>query len=136
MFYLTVFLLLTICLVLFFFAFQYFFSPNAPKYSKKTTTQNNSSKKTSKCVICGSILQNGETLTSKIYPSSNGTDQRCIINGCPHCQPFCKPGVFRHCPVCGKIIPPEGYLIARMFIKKEGKNHVHVVGCSECHKKF
>lgn len=136
MIYLVIFLLVAICLALFFFAFHFFIgTPDSYQNEKKRKKSTNSNKPQSRCVICNSILEGTEKLISKVYPTANGTDQRCIINGCPHCQPYCDKGVTRHCPVCGKKIPPEGYLIARMFIKSQGKNHVHVIGCTECHKK-
>jgi hypothetical protein len=35
------------------------------------------------------------------------------------------------CPVCGKEVPRDGYVIARMF-DKPGRKHVHVLGCTGC----
>jgi len=84
------------------------------------------------CPLCGSALQSGQNLFSKIYRPMNVPDQRCTISGCPHCYPVCEPGVKRICPVCGKTVPASGYLIARLFNKTEGKKHVLVTGCTEC----
>jgi hypothetical protein len=35
--------------------------------------------------------------------------------------------------VCRQVLPPDGYLIARMFEKSGRKRrHVHVLGCTAC----
>jgi hypothetical protein len=86
------------------------------------------------CPLCGSRLASGENLFSRIYRPMTVPDQRCTIAGCPHCYPACEPGVKRKCPVCGGRIPADGYLIARLFNKPDGKKHVIVTGCTECIK--
>jgi RNase P subunit RPR2 len=88
------------------------------------------------CPICGTNLVPGENLVSRIYTRDDASDKPCTIHGCPHCYP--KPtrdSIVRVCPVCNKIIPDDGYLLARIFFRNNKKQHVHVVGCSECHKK-
>lgn len=50
--------------------------------------------------------------------------------GCPYCYPA-NNEYRRLCPVCKNEIPSEGYVIARMFMRKDRK-HVHVLGCTEC----
>jgi hypothetical protein len=90
------------------------------------------------CPLCGTKLIVGENLVSRIYSpdSGAGTDKPCTIHGCPHCYPAPKsPHVMRVCPVCNKIIPANGYLLARIFYRYGKKQHVHIAGCSECHKK-
>lgn len=90
------------------------------------------------CPVCGSTLLQGENLSSRVFrPVKDGTesDQRCTILGCPHCLPYCQTGVKRKCPVCGKSVPADGYLIARLFTTTRGKRHVRITGCTECHKK-
>ena len=100
------------------------------------------------CPLCGTALEKGETVHSCVYRV--GSDSLSHIFGCPHCSPVqgkartgsrqLKP---RNCPVCRQTIPPEGYLVARMFEKKlagsDGKlkikTHVHVLGCTECRKR-
>jgi len=84
------------------------------------------------CPICGSPLAPGENLVSRVYRPMTVPDQRCTIAGCPHCYPVCEPGVRRECPVCGREIPADGYLVARLFNKTEGKKHVLITGCSGC----
>lgn len=86
------------------------------------------------CPICGSGLANGQNMYSKVFRPMNVPDQRCIITGCPNCYPLCQPGVKRLCPVCGKTIPADGHLVARLFNRTEGKKHVMIVGCSSCLK--
>ncbi len=86
------------------------------------------------CPICGSGLADGNNIYSKVFRPMNVPDQRCIITGCPNCYPVCQPGVKRRCPVCGKEIPMDGHLVARLFNKTQGKKHVMIVGCSSCLK--
>ena len=87
-----------------------------------------------KCPLCQSNLFVGENLISKVYRPMNVPDQLMIVMGCPHCYPKCEPGLKRSCPVCHKEVGPEQSLTARLFNKSLGKKHVHVVGCSNCHK--
>ena len=86
------------------------------------------------CPMCGSGLQKGQNMYSKVFRPMNVPDQRCVISGCPHCYPVCEIGVKRVCPVCGKSVPPNGHLVARLFNKTQGKKHVMIVGCSSCLK--
>jgi RNase P subunit RPR2 len=98
--------------------------------------KNNGVQRYTSCPLCGTNLIPGENLVSRIYTKENGSDKPCTIHGCPHCYP--KPTsetVVRVCPVCNKIVPNDGYLLARIFYRNNQKQHVHVVGCSECHKK-
>uniref|UniRef100_UPI00298DF93F hypothetical protein n=1 Tax=Treponema sp. TaxID=166 RepID=UPI00298DF93F len=87
------------------------------------------------CPVCNTRLEKGQNLISKVYRPMDVPDQRCTINGCPHCYPRPEPGIKRQCPCCKKEIPINGYLIARLFNYKNNKKHVMVTGCSECCKK-
>ena len=87
-----------------------------------------------KCPLCGSGLFVGENLISKVYRPMKVPDQLMTIQGCPHCFPRCKPGVRRICPVCHKEVGQTENLTARLFNKAVGKKHVHIIGCSKCHK--
>lgn len=87
-----------------------------------------------KCPICNSDLYVGENLISKVYRPMNVPDQLMIVSGCPHCYPHAEPGIRRNCPVCHKSLSQEDQLTARLFNKTVGKKHVHIVGCSKCHK--
>ncbi len=87
------------------------------------------------CPLCGSFLQKGQDLFSRVYRPMNVPDQLCTISGCPHCYPTPEPGLERKCPVCGKNVPTkDGHLTARLFNRTDGKKHVVVTGCSECVK--
>ena len=60
------------------------------------------------CPLCGSFLQKGQDLFSRVYRPMNVPDQLCTISGCPHCYPRPEPGLQRKCPVCGKNVPESG----------------------------
>lgn len=91
------------------------------------------------CPLCDSALTPGVNLFSKVYrplTSEVDQDQRCTIQGCPFC--YSKDGEKkkrRSCPVCGRSVPMDGSLVARMTMQKSGRHHVHIIGCTECHKK-
>ena len=87
-----------------------------------------------KCPLCDSNLFVGENLISKVYRPMNVPDQLMVIMGCPHCYPHIEPGLKRICPVCHKEVAQNEHLTARLFNKAMGKKHVHVLGCSNCHK--
>ena len=86
------------------------------------------------CPMGSSALAKGEEMKSKIFHPMNTPHQRMNVMGCPHCYPRCEPGVKRICPVCHKEVAQDQSLTARLFNKALGKKHVHVVGCSNCHK--
>ena len=88
----------------------------------------------SNCPICNSPLYQGENIISRVYKGTDKTDQACTILGCTHCYPKLESGVKRICPVCHKEVAQDQSLTARLFNKALGKKHVHVVGCSNCHK--
>ena len=81
-----------------------------------------------RCPLCSSPLAKNEDMFSRIYRPMNTPDQRMTVHGCPHCYPRPEPGVRRTCPVCGKEVPLEGELIARLFNRTEGKKHVMITG--------
>lgn len=85
------------------------------------------------CPLCGTPLGPGERLASHIYRA--GADSLSHIFGCPHCNPTeygrsagtrmtRGPGRLqpRICPVCGRGLPQNGYLIARVFERGAGRN--------------
>lgn len=87
------------------------------------------------CPLCGSTLLKGENLTARCYRPLNVSDQLCTINGCPHCYPVTESNLKRECPVCHKAVDvKDGFLVARLFNKPDGKRHVVVTGCSSCSK--
>ena len=87
-----------------------------------------------KCPLCDTSLFVGENLISKVYRPMNVPDQLMVIMGCPHCFPKKESGLKRICPVCHKEVAQNQSLTARLFNKSLGKKHVHVIGCSNCHK--
>lgn len=101
---------------------------------KAQSAKKNSNMQPVKCPVCQSELFVGEQLVSKVYRPMKVPDQLMTIQGCPHCYPKCEPGVFRTCPVCHKAVGPDQALTARLFNKAMGKKHVHIIGCSNCHK--
>lgn len=82
------------------------------------------------CPVCSARLLNGERVKSSAFPSLGGTDRIMHIFGCPYCTTLNFPRE-RSCPVCGKRLPLNAHLIARLF-EKPGRSHVHVLGCSIC----
>lgn len=83
------------------------------------------------CPVCGEQLGPGALVKSKVFKSSS-EDKVMQIYGCPFCWPE-NTEYRRVCPVCEKVVPRAGYLIARYF-EKPGKRHVHVLGCSGCRR--
>jgi len=88
------------------------------------------------CPLCSSEMGSGERVSSKLFPGKG--DRIMHIFGCPSCWP---PSLSRKriCPVCGREISREGWVVARYFDRTKGadagpKAHVHVLGCTECRK--
>ncbi len=81
------------------------------------------------CPLCGSRLNADERVRSVVYPGK--PDSMMEISGCPRCYP--KTDVHpRRCPVCHRILNPDGLLIARFF-ESPGRKHVHILGCNTCY---
>lgn len=127
------FILLLVGIVILIAALSYFAFSRRSKVAKKSEAQNQKPALVN-CPMCGSGLQKGQNIYSKVFRPMNVPDQRCVISGCPHCYPVCEIGVKRLCPVCGKSVGPDGHLVARLFNKAQGKKHVMIVGCSSCLK--
>lgn len=114
--------------------FWYFkYSINKNKNNRKNENRSGTLQDV-KCPLCGTSLFVGENLISKVYRPMNVPDQLMTISGCPHCYPAQEPGLKRICPVCKKKVEQDQTLTARLFNKSAGKKHVHVIGCSNCHK--
>jgi formate-dependent nitrite reductase cytochrome c552 subunit len=61
---------------------------------------------------------------------SRYNDSLVHMHGCRHCYPPSND-IPRTCPVCGREVPSDGYVVARMF-ERQGRKHVHVLGCTQC----
>lgn len=129
--------LLIACVALVILLLYFGFIKNDLKKSGKNLqkNQNSTSVVFARCPLCDSPLRQGENLISKVYRPMDVPDQFCTIYGCPHCYPACENHLSRICPVCHKKVPQNGNLTARLFNKTTQKKHVHITGCSECHKK-
>jgi hypothetical protein len=84
-----------------------------------------------KCPVCGEMLAPGAMVKSKVFQRKGG-DQMMQVFGCPYCWPD-NTEYRRICPVCEKVIPRDGYLVARYF-SGPNRRHVHVLGCSGCRR--
>lgn len=91
------------------------------------------------CPVCGHLNRKNETVHSVYYSKSAKGHKLPVdeihteIFGCPYCWPANDEHP-RVCPVCKKTLPPDGFLVARTFRKPGQKDHVHVIGCTECKK--
>lgn len=119
---------------------NYYDGKNKKPKKEEPKPQKSSSLTKTYCPLCDSTLTPGINLFSKIYrplSSQLDDDQHCTIQGCPFC--YSKDGQKkkrRSCPVCGRPVPMTGSLVARMTMQKSGRRHVHIIGCTECHKKL
>lgn len=102
------------------------------------------------CPLCASMLRKGQTVKSKvieIMPSNSMSTQgrfsenrlgiketMAHVFGCPFCWPS-NPNHPRVCPFCKATLGADDYVIARYFEKNQGRNHLHVLGCTRCRKK-
>lgn len=119
---------------------NYYDGKNKKQKKEDPEPQKSNSPTKTYCPLCDSTLTPGINLFSKIYhplSSQLDDDQHCTIQGCPFC--YSKDGQKkkrRSCPVCGRPVPMTGSLVARMTMQKSGRRHVHIIGCTECHKKL
>ena len=90
------------------------------------------------CPICTNLLEKGQLIKSVVFQGGvkmlNVTERLNHIFGCPFCYPANDANP-RVCPVCRRVVPVDGYLIARMFERSDRKRkHVHVLGCTGCRR--
>ena len=97
------------------------------------------------CPICSTMLGPGERVKTTVFsgdgkqaidPQRESFNSRRIEDAMVHMYgcPYCYPPNGEHpriCPVCRNRVSDSGYVIARMFMRKDRK-HVHVLGCTEC----
>ncbi|MBP5793596.1 MAG: hypothetical protein J6W46_08165 [Spirochaetaceae bacterium] len=141
MFIIFVLLSVAVCLLMLVFSGKLSIFGGGSKKRKKRSKQGAPSKKYSDgvepgcCPLCGTFLVGKEKIKSSVFEGGNASDRLCYIHGCPHCLPPETPEIKRICPVCRKTVPLDGHLTARMIERKGGAHHVHILGCTECHKK-
>ena len=95
------------------------------------------------CPLCGKMLRKGETVKSKVIeiatPGKHGQNQLGVkesmahLFGCPYCWPASQEHA-RLCPACKTKLDASDYVIGRYFEKDEGRNHLHILGCTKCRK--
>lgn len=89
------------------------------------------------CPLCGSLLARGERVRSVVYPSGK-EDRMMEIHGCPHCEtPMNRAGqaaIERRCPVCKTVLTAGEVVYARVFVRQNKRQHVHVLGCPHCRR--
>ncbi|MCF0241740.1 MAG: hypothetical protein HUK25_03835 [Treponema sp.] len=112
--------------------YRYLTKPKESAVKKKKKV--NTGATFARCPLCDMPLPIGDNIFTKVYRPMDVPDQRCIVMGCIHCYPKVESGLKRICPVCHKEVPLSGNLIARLFNKKDGSKHVHIVCCTECSK--
>ncbi|MCL2705396.1 MAG: hypothetical protein FWE72_04210 [Spirochaetaceae bacterium] len=132
--YIVIAIVLAVIIILLRLSFQSSEKDNKQKNPRKDARAKADMEKTSKfCPLCNSSLSKGENVKSKTYPASPGsTDTLMDVFGCPKCIPPIGTET-RICPVCKKKIKADGFVIGRYFIKPD-KNHLHVLGCTQCRK--
>ena len=99
------------------------------------------------CPLCATMLRKGQTVKSKVIEiatSSSGDkfaanrmgvkETIAHVFGCPYCWPYSSEHR-RVCPFCKAELGQDDYVIARYFEKAQGRNHLHVLGCTRCRKK-
>ena len=129
-------ILCAVAVVLFYYAFAGFFSSKSKKKKNKKPQPAADSLDgilSGCCPLCKTPLTGSSKMISVIFQGGDPADRLCHIKGCTFCLE--DPTLKRICPVCRKQVPITGYLISHLFLRKGNKHHVHIVGCTECHKK-
>ncbi|MFN2311046.1 MAG: hypothetical protein ABR590_03220 [Spirochaetia bacterium] len=106
------------------------------------------------CPLCRTMLRRGERVHTVVYSGASAPrgdarqgasrqgasprrgevrDAITHMFGCPYCRPGSSTAAAnaRICPVCRATLPEDAYVVARMF-EREGRKHIHVLGCTEC----
>ena len=84
------------------------------------------------CPVCSAKLASADQVETEAFPAQYGRDDRLMyIKGCLHCLAGDHK---RECPVCGKSLKHDDFLVARISEKDFNRSHVHVQGCSKCCK--
>ena len=84
------------------------------------------------CPICSMKMLKGDLVKTVAYAASRQNKDRLMhIKGCVSCL---EKGLPRKCPVCGKAMALDDYLVSRMFERSSRRNHIHILGCNKCRK--
>lgn len=92
------------------------------------------------CPVCATMGQKTDRIHGVNYIQEDGNKYKSRMEveeilthvfGCPACWPA-NPEHPRICPVCRQTLSADGFLVARTFRRKGKKDHVHVLGCTEC----
>lgn len=92
------------------------------------------------CPLCATMGQKTDRIHGVNYIQEDGNKYKSRMEveeilthvfGCPACWPV-NPEHPRICPVCRQTLSADGFLVARTFRRKGKKDHVHVLGCTEC----
>jgi hypothetical protein len=126
----TILLILSLGLILtvLFFMLRGYFLRGKPR-AIKTGREGSDDKKKLPCILCGSQLARGERIHSTVFKGEG--DSIVHVYGCPHCYGELATEM-RICPICRGYLPDGGYLMGRMWDRKQGKRHLHVSGCTLC----
>ena len=126
-------------IVLLWFGYNLFFGRTSPLYSSfsfwKKKEEDNENEKGKPgdpqvCPVCSKKLVKGELVKTIAYPSDPAKIGRLMyIRGCTNCL---RNDFIRRCPICGIDLELEDYLVARIFHRRDEKDHVHVLGCNQC----
>jgi len=83
------------------------------------------------CPLCLFKMETGEMVKTTAFPPLTKFDKTRLmyIHGCIYCMGGKRERV---CPVCGKPVSVNDYLIARLFDRPNRHSHVHVLGCPQC----
>ncbi|HON77647.1 MAG TPA: hypothetical protein PK544_04090 [Spirochaetota bacterium] len=81
------------------------------------------------CILCGSRLYSGETVSSKIIRTEGDTIVH--VYGCPNCY-GATGNVLKKCPICDTVLKRDACVTGRMWDRPGGKKHLHILGCDAC----
>lgn len=81
------------------------------------------------CILCGSRLYRGETVSSKIIKTEGDTIVH--VYGCHHCSGV-HGDALKKCPVCDTVLKNDEYVMGRMWDRPGGRQHLHILGCTGC----
>jgi C4-type Zn-finger protein len=129
-------LLVILGVILLYFGFSFLFSrlkksqgggiETKPKKPVLSPAQRRNSRQS--CPICGTILKNGEKVSSVAFPAGKKGERIMHISGCPHCL---YGSTIRRCPVCFGTLNQDQILVAKVT-ETNGKTHIRIFGCSKC----